>query len=52
MTYRLGRLGRYCAVGRSLLGNLGLLMQYWAMCLEALVFSHVSLHRRDQNSAT
>lgn len=40
------------AVGRSLLGSLGLLMQYWALCWEALVFPHVSLHRRDQNSST
>lgn len=46
------RLDRYCAVGRSILGSLGMLMQYLALCLEALVFSHVSLHRRVQNSTT
>lgn len=46
-------LGRYNGVGRSLLGNLGLLMQlYVALCCEALVFSHVSLHRRDGYSTT
>lgn len=46
------RLGRYYAVGRSPLGNLGPFMQYLALlCLEALVFSPASLHRRDQNSS-
>lgn len=47
------RLGRYYAVGRFLLGSLELLMQLCvALCCEALVFSHVSLHRRDGNSTT